>query len=90
MRTFRPAHQLAEGVGLPSPLGLCRHASFLLRKLEGGKLVIHEHCALEPTVGYKPTLDFESSALNQLSHPSLGPENYSSDASAQARIYAWY
>ena len=25
----------------------------------------------EPMVGYKPTLDFESSALNQLSHPSL-------------------
>ena len=24
----------------------------------------------EPMVGYKPTLDFESSALNQLSHPS--------------------
>ena len=49
-----------------------------------------EGMGFEPMVGYKPTLDFESSALNQLSHPSLGPENYSSDASAQARIYAWY
>ena len=48
-----------------------------------------EGVGFEPTVSYKPTLDFESSALNQLSHPSLGPENYSSDASAQARIYAW-
>ena len=49
-----------------------------------------EGVGFEPTVGYKPTLDFESSALNQLSHPSLGLKNYSSDASAQARIYAWY
>lgn len=45
-----------------------------------------EGMGFEPMVGYKPTLDFESSALNQLSHPSLGPENYSSDASAQAGI----
>lgn len=29
-----------------------------------------EGMGFEPMVGYKPTLDFESSALNQLSHPS--------------------
>ena len=29
----------------------------------------------EPMVGYKPTLDFESSALNQLSHPSFAPRS---------------
>ena len=32
-----------------------------------------EGMGFEPMVGYKPTLDFESSALNQLSHPSFAP-----------------
>jgi hypothetical protein len=30
-----------------------------------------EGMGFEPMVSYKPTLDFESSALNQLSHPSF-------------------
>ena len=34
-----------------------------------------EGMGFEPMVGYKPTLDFESSALNQLSHPSLDAAN---------------
>ena len=34
-----------------------------------------EGVGFEPTVSYKPTLDFESSALNQLSHPSTRAAN---------------
>ena len=37
--------------------------------------VMAEGVGFEPTVSYKPTLDFESSALNQLSHPSTRAAN---------------
>ena len=45
-----------------------------------------EGVGFEPTVGYKPTLDFESSALNQLSHPSVAAKKYSLYACRQAAI----